>query len=181
MKKKLSLLYVLCLFNFCAISTQAAVLHFYSNPSVPQPLFHVTLEYKNYVYEADTRLGGHRIPLQQVYKLGDIRIEIPDALVNEAALASQMNLPFDFQFVWNNAKTYCSKLVGIALNMEPQPMSFAGTHYLKYYPEWIHRHDPGLSPDQIYEFGMVQGQIIYGKPLPPPKPLPAKSCRSLLK
>ncbi|MNT03497.1 hypothetical protein D3C72_1380370 [compost metagenome] len=125
----------------------------------------MTLEYKSFVYEADTRLGGHRIPVHQVYKLGDIRMEIPDSLVNEQALASQMGLPFDFQFVWNNQKTYCSKLVGIALNIEPQPMSFAGTHYVKYYPEWIHRHDPGLSPDNIYEFGLKNGHIISGTPL----------------
>lgn len=165
MKKNFLQISVLWILSLFAISSPAAVLHFYINKAVPQPLFHVTLEYKSFVYEADTRLGGHRIPLHQVYKLGDIRIEISDTLVNEQALASQMGLPFDFQFVWNNQKTYCSKLVGLALNIAPQPMSFAGTHYVKYYPDWIYRNDPGLSPDNIYEFGLQNGRIVSGAPL----------------
>ncbi|MDG0817874.1 YiiX/YebB-like N1pC/P60 family cysteine hydrolase [Bdellovibrio svalbardensis] len=140
---------------FLGLQSHAAVLHFYSNPRVPQPLFHVTLEYKSFVYEADTREGGRRLPVgQDVHGPADINIEIPDALVNEEALAAQMGLPFDYNFIWDNNKTYCSKLVGKALNISPQPMSFEGTHYLKYYPKWAERHDPGLSPDQIYEFGL---------------------------
>lgn len=146
-------LFFLILSLFFVLQSNGAVLHFYSNPRVPQPLFHVTLEYKSYIYEADTRAGGHRMPVSHVPKLGDIRIEIPDELVNEPALMGQMGRAFDFNFVWDNDKTYCSKLVGIALDMEPTPMSFAGTHYVKYYPKWLERNDPGLSPDQIYEFG----------------------------
>lgn len=140
-----------------ALQSPAANLRFYSNPRVPQPIFHVTLEYKSYVYEADTREGGRRLSVAEADKKhgpADMTIEISDELVNEVALAGQMGLPFDYSFTWANQKTYCSKLVGLALNMPPQPMSFAGTHYLKYYPEWASRNDPGLSPDQIYAFAM---------------------------
>ncbi|UXR66060.1 hypothetical protein EZJ49_07335 [Bdellovibrio bacteriovorus] len=152
MKKCLFILISALLFS---VNSFAAVLHFYSNPNVPQPLFHVILEYKGYAYEADTRAGGRRLPIAHLGgNLGHIQIEISDSLVNEQALMSQMGLPFDYKFIWNNNKTYCSKLVGIALNMEPQPMTFAGTHYVQYYPDWIYRNDPGLSPDQVYEFGM---------------------------
>lgn len=139
---------------FVSLHSFAAVLHFYSNPKVPQPLFHVTLEYKSFIYEADTRVGGRKFPVLHMPLKGDIQIEIADELVNEDALDSQMGLPFDYEFIWNNNKTYCSKLVGIALSMQPRPMSFAGTHYVKHYPEWIHRNDPGISPDDIYEFGL---------------------------
>lgn len=141
----------------CTLPGSAAVLHFYHNPSVPQALFHVALEYKNYFYEADPYEGGRRQPIQNVKEPGDWRIEISDALVDERALLSQMGLPFDFNFIWGNGKTYCSELVGLALKIEPKPMSFAGTHYLKFHPEWIHRHDPGLSPDDIYQFGLEHG------------------------
>ncbi len=152
MKKNL-LLVILSL--FISLQSSAAILHFYSNPRVPQPLFHVTLEYKSFIYEADTRDGGRRLSVgQDVHGPADINIEIPDFLVNEEALASQMGLPFDYNFIWNSNKTYCSKLVGIALNIPPQPMSFAGTHYVQYYPKWAERHDPGLSPDQIYDFAI---------------------------
>lgn len=131
----------------------AAVVHFYSNPRVPQPLFHVTLEYKSYIYEADPQVGGHRVPVEEYHHDSAVSsIEIPDSLVNEQALDSQMGLSFDFNFIWNNNKTYCAKLVGIALGVPPQPMNFAGTHYVIYHPSWIDRHDPGLSPDQIYDF-----------------------------
>lgn len=142
------------------LEIQAAVLHFYSNPRVPQALFHVTLEYKSYVYEADTRDGGRRLHVSQVKQSGHTRMEIPDSLINEQALMGQLGLPFDYEFIWDNDKTYCSKLVGLALNMEPGPMSFAGTHYVKYYPDWIYRNDPGISPDDIYEFGLKHGQIL---------------------
>ncbi|UOF01326.1 hypothetical protein [Bdellovibrio reynosensis] len=137
---------------FWALNTQAAVVHFYSHPQVPQKWFHVALEYKGYLYEADTRVGGRRLPISQVKKKSDETIVISDSLVSEEGLLTQMGLPFDYEFIWNNQKTYCSKLVGIALNMEPTPMTFAGTHYVKYYPHWIHRNDPGLSPDQVYDF-----------------------------
>lgn len=157
-----SLVFSFLVFLF-SLQSFAAVLHFYSNPRVPQPLFHVTLEYKSYVYEADTRQGGRRVPAHHL-PAGHIRVEIPDEMVDEAALQSQMGLPFDFNFVWDNQKTYCSKLVGIALNMEPLPMSFAGTHYVQRYPDWIHRNDPGISPDQILEFGLQHGQQIYPQP-----------------
>lgn len=139
---------------FISLHSGAAVLHFYSNPRVPQPIFHVTLEYKSFIYEADTRAGGRRLPVLHMPLKGHVQIEIADELVNEDALLGQMGLPFDYEFVWDNNKTYCSKLVGIALNMQPKPMTFAGTHYVKYYPEWIHRNDPGISPDDIYEFGL---------------------------
>lgn len=153
-------LVLFCLFVFGSLQSPAAVLHFYSNPQVPQPLFHVTLEYQDFVYEADTREGGRRLHVSQIAKKGDFQILISDSLVNVPALQSQLGLAFDYQFIWGNDKTYCSELVGIALGMEPQPMSFAGTHYLKYYPEWIHRNDPGLSPDQIYEFGLQHGILL---------------------
>lgn len=137
---------------FWAINTQAAVVHFYSHPQVPQKWFHVALEYKGYLYEADTRAGGRRLPMTEVKKKSDESIVISDSLISEEGLQTQMGLPFDYEFIWDNPKTYCSKMVGIALQMAPKPMSFVGTHYLKYYPHWIHRKDPGLSPDQVYEF-----------------------------
>lgn len=132
----------------------AAVLHFYSNPRVPQALFHVALEYQGNLFEADPTFGGRFEPLSQVKKQGDLRIEIADSLVNEHALATEMGKAFDFNFIWDNDKTYCSKLVGKALNMKPVPMNFAGTHYAIVKPEWLKRHDLGLSPDQIYEFAV---------------------------
>jgi hypothetical protein len=147
-------LFIIAFISFWGLQGHSAVLHFYSNPSVPQPLFHVILEYKSFVYEADTHVGGRRFPAAQLYKAGDIQIEIADTLVDEPALQSQMGLPFDFQFVWDKQGTYCSKLVGIALDIPPVPMDFSGTHYVKYYPDWINRHDPGLSPDHIYDFGI---------------------------
>lgn len=156
MKKTLVIVFLL----ITSIRSHAAVLHFYSNPQVPQPLFHVTLEYKDFVYEADTRAGGRRLHINQVAKKGHYQILIPDSLVDEAALFSQLGMPFDYKFIWGNDKTYCSELVGIALGIEPKPMSFAGTHYLEYYPEWIHRNDPGLSPDDIYQFGVTHGQLL---------------------
>lgn len=136
------------------IQAQAATLNFYSNPRVPQTWFHVALEYKGYFYEADPRLGGHRILISAETERPDMQIEISDSLVNEAALQGQMGRAFDFKFIWDNDKTYCAKLVGVALNIPPQSMNFAGTHYVQYYPQWINRHDPGLSPDQIYDFAM---------------------------
>ncbi|XGC79979.1 hypothetical protein ACES2L_11630 [Bdellovibrio bacteriovorus] len=151
MKLKLIAFFVL---SFWAINIQAAVVHFYSHPQVPQKWFHVALEYKGYLYEADTRAGGRRLPMSEVKKKSDESIVISDSLISEAGLQTQMGLPFDYEFIWNNQKTYCSKLVGIALQMKPLPMSFAGTHYIKYYPHWIHRNDPGLSPDQVYEFAL---------------------------
>lgn len=146
--------FILILISFISVQSQAAILNFFSNPRVPQPIFHVTLEYKGIVYEADTHDGGRGLPLTAQTPKGDIRVEISDDLINEQELASQMGLPFDYNFVWDNQKTYCSKLVGKALNIQPTPMDFSGTHYVKYYPNWINRHDPGLSPDQIYFFAM---------------------------
>ncbi|HWU44495.1 MAG TPA: hypothetical protein VN132_13685 [Bdellovibrio sp.] len=151
MKKTVST-FVLLLAILSALPGNAAVVNFYSNPHVPQPLFHVSLEYKGYQYEADPVKGGIRTLVSQVAERPDIRIAISDDLVDEAALQSQLGLAFDFNFIWNNNKTYCAKLVGIALHIPPQPMNFAGTHYVLYHPDWINRHDPGLSPDQIYEF-----------------------------
>lgn len=159
MKTTLMIVFLLASFH-----SHAAVLHFYSHPQVPQPLFHVTLEYRDFVYEADTRAGGRRLPISQVPLKGHYQIQIPDSLVDEPALHSQLGMPFDYKFIWGNNKTYCSELVGIALGMEPKPMSFAGTHYLEYYPEWIHRNDPGLSPDDIYEFGLKHGNLLTTQP-----------------
>lgn len=156
MKKLISFIFSIIV----AQNSSAAVLHFYSNPQVPQPLFHVTIEYKDYIYEADTRAGGRRLHVTHVLKKGDYQIYLADSFVDESALLSQMGLPFDYKFIWGNDKTYCSELVGLALRMQPKPMSFAGTHYLDYYPEWIHRNDPGLSPDDIYEFGLKHGTLL---------------------
>lgn len=140
-------------------NSSAAVVHFYSNPRVIQSIFHVGLEYKDHFYEADTREGGRKIPMSQLKIKGDWQIELPDILINEEALLSQMGMPFDYKFIWGDNKTYCSELVGIALNIEPTPMTFAGTHYLKYYPDWIYRNDLGISPDQIYKFALENGKI----------------------
>ncbi len=154
---------VLFVIIFAPHAALAAVLHFYSNPSVPQPIFHVILEYKAFAYEADTRQGGRYLPMRDLKKTGDLQIKIADDLVDERALATQIGLPFDFSFIWNNEKTYCSKLVGIALNIPPHPMSFAGTHYLEYYPHWINRNDLGLSPDDIYDFAMKHALKVIRK------------------
>ncbi|HEY8269461.1 MAG TPA: hypothetical protein VIG33_01125 [Pseudobdellovibrionaceae bacterium] len=132
----------------------AAVLHFYHNPRVPQALFHVALEYQGHLFEADPTFGGRSEPMAQVKKQGDLRIKIADGLINEDALEAELGRAFDFNFEWNNNKTYCAKLVGKALNMKPSPMNFAGTHYAIVHPEWLQRHDLGLSPDQIYEFAL---------------------------
>lgn len=141
----------------------AAVVHFYSYPEVTSAIFHVNIEYRGYYYDADTRLGGVRINKNNYSKVSDLQVHVPDELINEAALDSQLGLPFDFKFEWYKARTYCSKMVGIALDMEPQPMTFAGTHYLKYYPEWIHRNDPGLSPEQVLEFSLKHATSVTGQ------------------
>lgn len=137
----------------------AAVLHFYDNPSVPQPLFHVTLEYKGNMYDADTR-GSGSYPISSAKKISKHQIYIDDSWVDEVALNDQLGRQFDFNFVWDSEKTYCSKLVGKALGISPKPMNFAGTHYIKYKPDWLTRTDPGLSPDDIYEFGLKNGQLL---------------------
>lgn len=139
---------------FFSVRSFAAVLHFYDHPQVPQPLFHVQLEYQGFIYEAEPREGAHRFPISAHSEAGKIRIEIPDGLVNEAVLKSQLGRAFDYDFIWSSEKTYCSKMLGLALGILPEPMSFAGTHYVEHYPEWIHRSDPGLSPDHIYAFGL---------------------------
>lgn len=106
------------------------------------------------MFEANPQYGGHKQALSKIKKLGDIRIEISDSLINEPALEAEMGKSFDFNFEWDNNKTYCAKLVGKALNMKPTPMNFAGTHYAIFKPDWLKRHDPGLSPDQIYKFAV---------------------------
>lgn len=151
-----------CFLVLLSTSAQAAIVHFYSYPEVTSAIFHVNIEYRGYIYDADTRIGGTRIQKNNYYKHSDLQVHIPDSLINEAALDSQLGLPFDFKFVWNSPRTYCSKMVGLALNMEPQPMSFEGTHYLKYYPDWIDRNDPGLSPEQVLEFSEKHATEITG-------------------
>ena len=138
----------------------AAVLHFYKNPRLPQLFFHVSLEFQGLMYEADPRFGGHAVPLAEYKKHSDVQIYINDALIDTEALSSQIGLKFDFDFIWGNDRTYCSELVGLTLKMQPRPMSFAGTHYLDYYPDWIYRQDPGISPEQIYDFGILHGSLI---------------------
>lgn len=142
------------------IPLKAATLHFYSHPRVEQSLFHVGIEFQGLFYEADTRFGGRAIDAQKMKSLGDAQIEIPDSLISTPDLKSQMGLAFDYNFVWGDNTTYCSELVGIALGIEPTPMSFVGTHYLKYYPDWVNRNDPGLSPDQIWVWGLKHGRIL---------------------
>lgn len=137
-----------------ALQSLGAVLHFYDHPQVKQPLYHVQLEYQGFIYEAEPYNGAHKFPVSKLKDKAKIRIEIPDDLINKAALQDQLGRKFDYEFVWTSEKTYCSKMLGLALGIQPVPMSFAGTHYLDYYPDWIHRNDPGLSPDHIYEFGM---------------------------
>jgi hypothetical protein len=137
-------------------SSFAAILHFYDNPNVPQPLFHVTIEYKGYIYDADTR-GSEKYPAYAPKKISKYQIFIEDDFVNEDMLEDQLGRKFDFNFEWHSEKTYCSKLVGLALGIRPIPMSFAGTHYIRFKPHWIERNDPGLSPDDIFEFGMKYG------------------------
>ena len=139
---------------FFALESFSAVLHFYDHPQVKQPLYHVQLEYQGFMYEAEPYSGAHRFPVSKLKDKAKIRIEIADELINTAALKDQLGRKFDYDFIWTSENTYCSKMLGLALGIQPVPMTFAGTHYLDYHPEWISRNDPGLSPDHIYEFGM---------------------------
>lgn len=142
-----------------SVSASAAVLRFFSNPAVPQALFHVNIEYKGIVYDGDVR-GSEKYPVASAKKETTYEIWIPDELVNQVALESQIGRRFDYTFTWTSEGTYCSKLVGLGLNMKPVPMSFAGTHYLKYYPHWATRNDPGISLDQVWEYGFQNGYRI---------------------
>lgn len=158
-----SLLKAIIVFTFFATGTaQAAIVHFYSYPEVTNLIYHVNIEYQGYIYDADTRVGGIRIRSEYYSNQSDLQVHIPDELINEQALAGQLGLPFDFKFYWDTPKTYCSKMVGIALNMQPQPMTFAGSHYLKYYPDWIHRKDLGLSPEQVLEYALKISTHVTG-------------------
>ncbi|MEN0059975.1 MAG: hypothetical protein AAGB31_14135 [Bdellovibrio sp.] len=145
-------IYSLC--GLFATSSSAAILHFYNNPRVEQAFFHVTIEFQGFIYDADTFLGAIKYPVAEAKKVSFVNIEIADELVNKEILEAQLGKAFDYTFTWDNDKTYCSKMVGMALGMQPQPMSFEGTHYLRYYPHWASRTDPGISLDQIHEFGM---------------------------
>ena len=138
----------------------AAILHFYNHPRLPQAIYHVGIEYQGSFFEADTREGGRKIPLSAMKEAGHSQIEIPDTLVDKELLHSQLGWPFDYEFRWDNQKTYCSELVGIALNLPTSPVDFANTHYLRFYPDWIHRRDPGISPDAIWLFGLQHGRIL---------------------
>lgn len=151
---RLSCFYYFILALALASHGEAAIVHFYKNPRVPQAFFHVALEFQGGLYEADPHLGGRRLELPLESRPGDVQVEISDSLVNKQVLENELGKDFDFDFVWDNNKTYCSKLVGKALNMLPQPMDFSGTHYALAKPEWLKRQDLGLSPEQIYEFAL---------------------------
>lgn len=157
MKKQTA--YIFLFFLLLTEQSLAAVLHFYDNPSVPQPLFHVILEYRGFMYDADTR-GSGSYPASSAKKISKHQIYIDDTFVNEEALNDQLGRAFDFNFEWASEKTYCSKLVGLALGISPKPMNFAGTHYARYKPAWLERKDPGLSPDDIFAFGITNGTLI---------------------
>lgn len=118
------------------------------------------IETKGTYYEADAPKGAIKKPVSQMKKQGDAQIFIPDSLLDREILESQIGQEFDFDFIWNDDKAYCSEFVGLALQITPYPMDFRGTHYLKYYPDWIYRNDPGLSPDQIWLWGLRHGTLI---------------------
>ena len=158
MKKAFSLL-LICV-SFAPVFAWSAILHFYNHPRLPQAIYHVGIEYQGHFYEADTREGGRKILVTAMKELGHSQIEIPDILVDEELLHSQLGWPFDYEFRWDNQKTYCSELVGIALNIPTSPVNFANTHYLRFYPDWIHRRDPGISPDAIWLFGLKHGRLL---------------------
>lgn len=60
-----------------------------------------------------------------------------------------MGLPFDFSYEWEDLhSTYCSKLVGVLLKIEPLPMDFSAEHWKRSGLASTQR--VGLSPDDIY-------------------------------
>lgn len=69
---------------------------------------------------------------------------------------SYIGLPFDYSYNWEDPNsTYCSKLVGILLGIDPLPMDFSAEHWSR--SGLSSTHQVGLSPDDIYKTLIQRG------------------------
>jgi hypothetical protein len=75
--------------------------------------------------------------------------------VSEEQVKPYLGLPFDFTYNWTDAhSSYCAKLIGNLLHLEPLAMSFAG----EYWQGREHlQSGVGLSPDDIYAILKAMG------------------------
>lgn len=117
---------------------------------------HVAILHRGFWLHSSPRNGTELvnksgIDIQVFYKneitevlVNDDVADLTDAQVNEL-----LGQPYDFKFRWDDhLSSYCSKLVGKLLAIQPLPMRFDGSYFqgIKNLPIG----EPGLSPDGVY-------------------------------
>lgn len=76
------------------------------------------------------------------------REDLPD--LEAAEIEKVLGLPYDSNFVWDDpSSTYCSKLVGKLLGLDPEPMDFTTPYWEGREP--LPQGELGLSPDDLYQ------------------------------
>lgn len=114
---------------------------------------HVAISYENQWLHVHPVRGVELIEslstLKDIGEVGEVLVVKDRPDLQSSDIENLLGLPYDFRFAWDNPKaTYCSKLVGQLLEIQPSPMSFETDYWKGREP--LPHGELGLSPDDIY-------------------------------
>ncbi len=96
-------------------------------------------------------------------KIADILVDVEGPPLDPSVIKDWLGLPYDPTYDWGNkTATYCSKLVGLLLGIEPQPMLFDSDVWNS--QNSLPRGTFGLSPDDIYRILIKRGYLLMSTP-----------------
>lgn len=120
---------------------------------------HVALSYRGRWLHVSTTNGVELIDSLEMIRGAEIAEILTDHRADEldaATVEKLLGLPYDTLFRWEDeGSTYCSKLAGTLLGIEPTPMTFTGNGWSFF--RGLPRGQLGLSPEDVYAALIARG------------------------
>jgi hypothetical protein len=122
---------------------------------------HIAIAYRGRWLHAHPYRGVELVDTPQLEKMGyPVLVSLPGTPdLTSQQMTLYLNKPYDADFTWESEGYYCSKLAGVLLGIEPEPMKFEADIW----KNRKHKNGLGLSPDDLFEKVMsktFRGQVL---------------------
>ena len=112
---------------------------------------HLAISYQGQWLHAYPTNGVEVVTMAKLRRLGRVigAIDVDREPLTEEEVAPFLGRAFDFQYDWDNEKTYCAELIAKLLGLEPKTMTFQGSRWPRQFRR-RNRGRLGLSPDDVF-------------------------------